>query len=388
MSETINLGRGCRQGDPISPYLFVLAVELLGETFRKHTKLRGISVHGREHRISQFADDTTLFMKYNESNLRECISILNNFFQISGLKINVEKTKAIKFGVTGDSRMILCKDLNLIWTHEFASLGIDYNIQNLNLITELNLESKILEIEKLSFIWNSGNLTLIGKITIIKTFMISKIIHILLSLPRLTEETFIRIEQKKFKFLWLNKPPKFKIPTVENLTASGGLQFPNIRKIYMIMKASWVKRIYKSDNGWAATPIFYGLNKIYEYGDIFLERKSNIRNLFWKNAIQSVYYVYTNARIGSLEQVLSIPLWYNSQMISGKIQGWIDKGIHTVGDLIHTEGHIVSLDYMKNTLQLGCDFLLYNRLKYRLKILGNNQISIQNNIHPRLPYML
>ena len=121
----------------------------------------------------------------------------------------------------------------------------------------------------------------------------------------------------------------------------------------------------------------------------FLERKSNIRNLFWKNVIQSVYYVYTNARIGSLEQVLSIPLWYNSQMISGKIQGWIDKGIQTVGDLIDTEGHIVSLDYMKNTLQLGCDFLLYNRLKYRLdKNLGNNQISIQNNIHPRLPYML
>ena len=150
-------------------------------------------MHGREHRIFQFADDTTLFMKYNESNLRECMSILNTFFQISGLKTNVEKTKAIKFGVTGDSRIILCEDLNLIWTHEFTSLGIDYNIQNLNHITELNLESKILEMEKLSFIWNSRNLTLIGKITNIKTLMISKIIHILLSLPRPTEETFIRI---------------------------------------------------------------------------------------------------------------------------------------------------------------------------------------------------
>ena len=174
LSEIIQLRRGCRQGNPISPYLFVLAVEPLGETFRKHIKLRGISVHGREHRISQFADDTTLFMKYNESNLRECMSILNNFFQISGLKINVEKTKAIRFGVTGDSRMILCEDSNLIWTHEFTLLGIDYNVQNLNNITELNLESKILEMEKLSFIWNSRHLTLIGKITIIKTLMISK----------------------------------------------------------------------------------------------------------------------------------------------------------------------------------------------------------------------
>ena len=71
LSDIINLERGCRQGDPISPYLFVLAVEMLGETIRKHDKIKGISICGKEHRISQFADDTTLFMEYNEKNLRE-----------------------------------------------------------------------------------------------------------------------------------------------------------------------------------------------------------------------------------------------------------------------------------------------------------------------------
>ena len=53
-------------------------------------------MHGREHRIFQFADDTTLFMKYNESNLRECMSILNTFFQISGLKTKFGKNKSNK----------------------------------------------------------------------------------------------------------------------------------------------------------------------------------------------------------------------------------------------------------------------------------------------------
>ena len=73
LSQQIYLGRGCRQGDPISPYLFVLAVELLGETFRKHKYIDGIKICGKEHRISQFADDTTLFMKYNERSLRLCM---------------------------------------------------------------------------------------------------------------------------------------------------------------------------------------------------------------------------------------------------------------------------------------------------------------------------
>ena len=190
LSDSISLGRGCRQGDPISPYLVVLAVEPLGETFGAHKEISGISIRGKEHKISQFADDTTLFMKYNESNLRVCMGILNDFYLVSGLKINVEKTKAIKFGVKGDSRMTICEDLELFWMQEFTSLGINYSINELNNITDLNLESKILEMEKLSSVWRSRNLTLIGKITIIKTLLISKIVHILLSLPRPSEESF------------------------------------------------------------------------------------------------------------------------------------------------------------------------------------------------------
>ena len=102
-----------------------------------------------------------------------------DFYLISGLKINLEKTKAIKFGVSRDSRMTLCDDLDLIWTQEFTSLGIDYNIKQLSRITGLNLEHKILEMKKLNLVWKCRNLTLVGKITIIKTLMISKIIHIL-----------------------------------------------------------------------------------------------------------------------------------------------------------------------------------------------------------------
>ena len=114
LSDQIVLGRGCRQGDPISPYLFVLAVELLGEALRKHKDLDGIKICGKEQRISQFADDTTLFMKYNESNLRICMSILYDFY----------------------------------------------------------IEPNISEMDNLVSIWRIRNLTLIGKITIIKTLMI------------------------------------------------------------------------------------------------------------------------------------------------------------------------------------------------------------------------
>ena len=91
------------------------------------------------------------------------MTILEEFHQISGLKINVDKTKVIKFGADRESRNILCPDLNLIWTDKFTSLGIDYDIGKLENITELNIEPKIIEIEKLIRIWQSRNLTLVGK---------------------------------------------------------------------------------------------------------------------------------------------------------------------------------------------------------------------------------
>ena len=59
-SRKFSIGRGCRQGDPICPYLFILCAELLACKIRETDKIKGIKVNQTECKISQFADDTTL----------------------------------------------------------------------------------------------------------------------------------------------------------------------------------------------------------------------------------------------------------------------------------------------------------------------------------------
>ena len=135
------------------------------------------------------------------------MDILEEFHLFSGLKINVDKTKVVKFGKNRDSSDILCPDLNLIWTEQFSSLGIIYDVTDIDKITELKVEPKILEIKKLKGIWQNRNLTLIGEITIIKSLCITKFIHILLSLPTPKENPSIKIEALFKFFLWNGKPP-------------------------------------------------------------------------------------------------------------------------------------------------------------------------------------
>ena len=119
--DQITLGRGCRQG---SPYLFVIAAEVMAEAIRENIYEEGITLHTQEYKISLYADDTTLFLRPTENKIRKCMQILKEFEQVSGLRVNKEKNKVAKSGAWRDNRIQLCNDLKLDWTQE---LGISYN---------------------------------------------------------------------------------------------------------------------------------------------------------------------------------------------------------------------------------------------------------------------
>ena len=174
---------------------------------RSDKEIEGITLFTQKHLTSLYADDTTLFLSAKEQNIRKCMLILKDFERVSGLKVNKEKTKVVKLGGWRDNGVILCSDLNLDWTQEFTSLGIKYNIKNFNKITDLNIETKIEEIKKLIGLWNARNLTPYGKIIIIKSLLISKITHILLSLPSPTNELLNKLE-KIFKIFYGDRNPQ------------------------------------------------------------------------------------------------------------------------------------------------------------------------------------
>ena len=98
MSDWFYLQRGCRQGDSLSPYLFILCAEILAIMLRSNSNIKGIRIDGKEYKISQYADDTTLTLDGTTESLHSTMKVLKFYGSISGLHINVDKTKVIWFG--------------------------------------------------------------------------------------------------------------------------------------------------------------------------------------------------------------------------------------------------------------------------------------------------
>ena len=95
--KRIEHARGLRQGDPLSPQLFVLAMEIATLLFKKASEaglLAPIANCGPTQRLSVYADDVVLFIKPMVPDLMITREILSMFGEALGLRINYSKSSA------------------------------------------------------------------------------------------------------------------------------------------------------------------------------------------------------------------------------------------------------------------------------------------------------
>ena len=106
-----SLNRGKRQGDPLSSYLFILALETLFVSIRSDRGINGFRVRNIEIKLTAYADDTTFFVRDAQS-LRRILKIMKKFEVFSSLKIDVEKCVA---GWIGKAKNCVTKIISCKW---------------------------------------------------------------------------------------------------------------------------------------------------------------------------------------------------------------------------------------------------------------------------------
>ena len=62
LSSFFNTERGCKQEDPISPYIFILCAEILALKIKQNEKIKGIKINNNDFILTQYADDTTVIL--------------------------------------------------------------------------------------------------------------------------------------------------------------------------------------------------------------------------------------------------------------------------------------------------------------------------------------
>ena len=94
ISETFDIKRSTRQGDPISPLIFILGLEVLFITLRSDENIKGIKIENNELKLTAYADDASYFMRDKKSaeNLLKKIEL---FSKTSGLEVNRSKSECL-----------------------------------------------------------------------------------------------------------------------------------------------------------------------------------------------------------------------------------------------------------------------------------------------------
>ena len=99
--------RGLQQGCPASSLIFCLVVEILAIKVRALAQIKGVTISNTEIKISQYIDDTTLFVK-DESAARTALSVTLDFGYASGLQLNVDKCHFMWLGTLKNSKETIC----------------------------------------------------------------------------------------------------------------------------------------------------------------------------------------------------------------------------------------------------------------------------------------
>ena len=263
-------------------------------------------------------------------------------------------------------------------------------------MSKFNYDKYVNNIIKSTEHWNKRYLTPLGKITVIKTFLLSKFNLLFLTLPNPVDSTVKTIQKLFFNFLWDGKPDKIKRKQITKPYNQGGLNMVDLFPYIQSLKLSWTKRLLKATKQpWyiAASHSLGNPHKYFMLGTEFSQNQlTHIDNPFWKNVIESWISFSKNNPPLSIDDFLTSPLWFNPNISTSSIYipQWFNKGITTIADLTNSENQIkTQTDIINHYKVQPIDFLTFHRLSSQVKhYLSRNNITFTTISRPLLPFQL
>ena len=342
------LGRGTRQGDPISAYLFILALEILFIQIRDNNHIKGIMIDGQEIKLSAYADDGN-FLITNVQSLNLIFNTCETFEHFSSLKLNLEKSEACWIG---SARGKADKPTNCRWinlnTDKIRTLGV-YNSYDTDLANKCNFFSIVDNIENCLNLWSSRDLALAGRIQIFNTLAFSKAVYVSTMIN--TPSQFISIlNEIQQIFIWNKKRPKIKYSTLIGSYEEGGYKDVDIATQFNALKMIWLRRLLDNNcHPWKLIPtkLFSPLGGVTFFHSNLKLADSSLRivkNLspFYQELV-NLWANISKQNPTTFSEICNRTLWNNSFITTlGKpifYKDFIDKNMLRIADLLTDSGN-------------------------------------------------
>ena len=397
LSEPINIERGIRQGCPLSPLIFVLAVEILAIKVR-NSSIKGINIRQAQNettfKIQQYADDTTLFLKDKE-DLDMALHIFNNFTSISGLNISHNKTEAMWLGIDRNRND---KYHNLAWVSRTKILGVYFQNDKVASELEINWKGRIENTKRVIAQWHRRNLSIMGKINIVKSLLISQFIFIMQAIG-LSEKVLNNINHIIFTFIWKRKNSnkkafeKVKRKVMCQELEEGGLKMIDAKTLQSALYLGWIPKLLSTkQDKWKSFPTLY-LSKLAEGMSILhtpchpkdIIGYPKTHGLFWKKVLENWLLLRIKENHNIQQVTPSSSIWNNANFQYKKknlhMKDWITAGIFKIRHIINENGEMLSIQEIRNMVGNSASRQLeYNAVCSTLEATRrHNQLNLEVN---------
>ena len=365
-SSFFTITRGIRQGCPISALLFILVVEIMSLHIKQNQNIVGIPVGDHCIKVSQLADDTTLFLR-DTNSLNEALTFLEYFKLSSGLKINKGKTEVMWLGSMVENEK---KPLGLkLSKTSVRCLGILCNTDTERATFE-NLSLKIKNLKKLLGMWCQRNLSLKGRITFLKTMALPLVLYPV-SVLHVPEWAITEIDKLLFSFVWCNKKPLVKKEVLISEIEKGGLKLPHFESIVNGIKCTWIKRILNANPckiQMLKTFIHYRNYDVTQIIKCKLDAKYvNFQSKFYKGILEKWFEVYSKV---PNDCILEQNIWDNKFVLIGDkpahIQKFIDNRILNVKDIVDDDCKLLARLALEEKFNCSIKQMDYNSIIHAL----------------------
>ena len=278
-----------------------------------------------EIKITQFADDTCLYLN-GISSLENVLKVFEDFYRYAGLRLNKEKTEMFWLGK--NNRTGKCFDIN-ISTQPTKVLGL-WLSKNTDEIIKINMDERITKLKSLLNMWKQRNLTLKGKITILR----SQALPLMLfagTFLYMSDKIIEEVETILYSFVWPKGKHHVKKMTLIESIPNGGLKMPDFNSMLKAIKLTSVRRLISSKCSCSLTA-----KHILKTDNLFSFFKCKNKTVFlhtmpqyYKQLLDMWYSVYNNVPT-SVNDVMNEMIWNNASMLRDnkpiKNKKWEEQG--------------------------------------------------------------